>query len=172
MNREAKAKRISELSQEIDRHNFLYYVKAKPEISDQEFDKLLNELIALEKEFPELKSADSPTQRVGGAITKEFETVVHKYPMLSLGNTYSEQDLIEFDERVKKLIGNEFEYVCELKFDGVAIGLTYKNGSLVRAVTRGDGVQGDDVTNNVKTIRSIPLKLQPGDYPEEFEIRG
>lgn len=172
MNKEQAEKQIRKLSAEIEQHNFLYYVKAQPEISDREFDALLEQLISLEKQFPELKFPESPSQRVGGAITREFATVVHKYPMLSLGNTYSEQDLLEFDERVRKVIGNDFEYVCELKFDGVAIGLTYQHGKLVRAVTRGDGVQGDDVTANVKTIRSIPLKLVPGDYPDEFEIRG
>ncbi len=172
MKREQAEDQIRKLSAEIEQHNFLYYVKARPEISDREFDALLEKLISIEAQFPDLKLPDSPSQRVGGAITKDFVTVVHKYPMLSLGNTYSEQDLLDFDERVRKIIGSDFEYVCELKFDGVAIGLTYQNGKLVRAVTRGDGVQGDDVTANVKTIRSIPLKLLPGDYPDEFEIRG
>ena len=167
----AKA-RIGELIVLIDRHNHLYYVAAKPEINDFEFDLLLEELIQLEKQFPELLSPDSPSQRVGGTITKEFRQVVHKYPMLSLGNTYSSEELSEFDQRVRKLIGDGFEYVCELKFDGVAVGLTYENGRLVRAVTRGDGIQGDDITSNVKTIGSIPLKLAAGDYPDEFEIRG
>ncbi len=172
MNRELARKRIRELSEAIDRHNYLYYVAAKPEISDFEFDKLLEELIKIEKEFPELLSPQSPSQRVGGTVTKEFKTVVHKYPMLSLGNTYSREELEEFDQRTKKIIGNKFEYVCELKFDGVAVGLTYINGILERAVTRGDGIQGDDITINVKTIPSIPLQLKTGDYPREFEIRG
>ncbi|MFM7823263.1 MAG: NAD-dependent DNA ligase LigA, partial [Bacteroidota bacterium] len=168
-----KAKnRVKYLSSEIERHNRLYYVDAKPEISDREFDLFLEELIKLEKEFPELKSPDSPTQRVGGEITKEFKQVVHKYPMLSLTNTYSEQEVRDFDDRIIKSIGGETEYVCELKFDGVAVGLTYINGRLTTAVTRGDGVQGDDITVNVKTIRSIPIVLPPGDYPAEFEIRG
>ena len=164
--------RIKYLSTEIEKHNRLYYVDARPVISDRDFDLLLEELIKIEKDFPELKSSDSPTQRVGGEVTKEFKQVVHKYPMLSLSNTYSEQEVREFDERIIKSIGGETEYVCELKFDGVAVGLTYINGRLSTAVTRGDGVQGDDITVNVKTIRSIPLVLLPGDYPEEFEIRG
>jgi len=172
MNKDQAEEQIRKLSAEIEQHNFLYYVRAQPEISDREFDALLEKLISIESQFPDLKLPDSPSQRVGGAITKDFATVVHKYPMLSLGNTYSEQDLLDFDERVRKIIGNDFEYVCELKFDGVAIGLTYEYGKLVRAVTRGDGAQGDDVIANVKTIRSIPLKLLPGDYPDEFEIRG
>ena len=172
MTREQASKKIRELSEIIERHNYLYYVSAKPEISDFEFDKLLEELIHLEQQFPEFLSPHSPSQRVGGTVTREFKTVVHKYPMLSLGNTYSREELIEFDQRTKKIIGNKFEYVCELKFDGVAVGLTYVNGKLDRAVTRGDGNQGDDITVNVKTIPSIPLVLKTGDYPGEFEIRG
>lgn len=167
---QAKA-RIEELSREIEEHNYNYYVLSNPTISDYEFDKLLEELIELEKQFPEYTSPDSPTQRVGGQITKEFATVVHKYPMLSLSNTYSKEEVAEFDKRIQKALTEAYEYVCELKFDGVAIGISYSSGSLLQAVTRGDGVQGDDVSNNVKTIRSIPLKLK-GDYPEEFEIRG
>ncbi|MFM2135799.1 MAG: hypothetical protein RL021_1199 [Bacteroidota bacterium] len=170
---EAQAKkRIEELSAEIERHNHLYYVEARPVISDVEFDGLLEELIGLEKRFPAFLTPDSPSQRVGGTVTRQFRTVVHKYPMLSLGNTYNENELREFDERVRKVIGDKFRYVCELKFDGVAIGLTYRKGRLVQALTRGDGVQGDDVTANIRTIRSIPLVLKDGDYPEEFEIRG
>jgi DNA ligase (NAD+) len=165
-------KRIEELSGEIDAHNYKYYVLDKPSIGDYQFDMLLEELIRLEKEFPQFAFPDSPSQRVGGQITKIFKSVKHKYPMMSLGNTYSEQEVTDFDERVRKIIGNDFEYVCELKFDGLSIGLTYKEGKLVQAVTRGDGVQGDDVTTNVKTIRSIPLKLHDGDFPDEFEIRG
>ena len=165
-------KRIDQLSKEIEDHNYAYYVEAKPLISDYQFDMLLEELIKLEKENPLLVLPDSPTQRVGGTITKEFNSVKHKYPMLSLGNTYSEQDLRDFDERVQKVIEGKYEYVCELKFDGVAIGLTYKDGKLIQAVTRGDGVQGDDVTANVKTIRSIPLTLKGKNFPSEFEIRG
>ncbi|MCX6291740.1 MAG: NAD-dependent DNA ligase LigA [Bacteroidetes bacterium] len=165
-------KRIEELSKEIDEHNYNYYVLDKPTISDFQFDKLLEELIRLEKEFPFYASPDSPTQRVGGQITKVFKAVKHKYPMLSLGNTYSEEELRDFDDRVRKAIGDEFEYVCELKFDGLSISMHYTDGKLVQAVTRGDGVQGDDVTTNVKTIKSIPLKLKDGDWPDEFEIRG
>jgi DNA ligase (NAD+) len=165
-------KKIEELSKQLDEHNYNYYVLSKPVISDFEFDKLLEELIKLEKEYPEYLSPDSPSQRVGGQITKEFKTVKHKYAMLSLGNTYSEEELIDFDERVKKVLHGNYEYVCELKYDGVAIGLTYIDGKLVRAVTRGDGEQGDDVTTNVKTIKSIPLKLRGNKHPKEFEIRG
>jgi DNA ligase (NAD+) len=177
---EAQAKKkIEELSKEIEKHNYNYYALDKPAISDYEFDMLLEELIRLEKEFPQFLSPDSPSQRVGGAITKEFKTVKHKYPMLSLGNSYSKDELTDFDERVRKGLGlgNDLfgsggvEYVCELKFDGLSISLTYEHGKLTRAVTRGDGVQGDDVTANAKTIRSIPLQLQ-GDYPDFFEIRG
>ena len=172
MNIEAAKVRIAELSEELHKHNHLYYQLSAPIISDREFDLLLEELIALETQFPELLRSDSPSQRVGGSITKNFKTVEHKYPMLSLGNTYSEQDLLDFDQRIKKTIGNEFEYVCELKFDGLAIGLTYVDGTLTQAITRGDGTKGDDVTANVKTINTIPLKLQKGNYPKEFEIRG
>ena len=170
-NTEAK-QRIAELSDEIRRHNHNYYVLSKPEIGDFEFDMLLAELIRLETEHPEFIEPGSPTQHVGGGITKEFRQVQHKYPMLSLGNTYSEEEIRDFEERIHKLIGDEVEYVCELKFDGVAIGLTYRHGTLVQAVTRGDGVQGDDVTTNIKTIRSIPLKLHGTGFPDEFEIRG
>lgn len=172
MTEQQAKKRIEDLSREIEEHNYRYYVLSKPVISDYEFDKLLEELKRLEKEFPKFLSPESPSQRVGGQITKEFETVVHKYPMMSLGNTYSEAEVNDFDERIRKAVGNDFEYVCELKFDGVAIGLTYSNGKLLRAVTRGDGVRGDDVTVNAKTIRSVPLQLKPGNYPDEFEIRG
>lgn len=169
---ESVKNRIEELSKQIEEHNYKYYVMAQPTISDFEFDKLLEELIKLEKEHPEYLSPESPSQRVGGQITKEFKTVKHKYPMLSLGNTYSEADLIDFDDRIKKALNTGYEYVCELKYDGVAIGLTYKDGVLVQAITRGDGEKGDDVTTNVKTIKSIPLKLRGHDYPKEFEIRG
>ncbi|WP_339609951.1 NAD-dependent DNA ligase LigA [uncultured Roseivirga sp.] len=163
---------IKQLTDQINYYSDLYYQKSTSEISDFDFDQLLVKLAVLEAEFPELKSEDSPTQRVGGTITKEFDTVTHKYPMLSLGNTYSEEDLIEFDKRVAKgLEGQEYEYFCELKFDGVALSLTYENGVLKRAVTRGDGTQGDDITTNAKTIRSIPLKLK-GNVPAEFEVRG
>jgi DNA ligase (NAD+) len=172
MNRDQARQKIIELSDEIRRHNYNYYALSRPLISDFQFDSLLEELIRLEKEFPDLITPDSPTQHVGGSVAKEFKQIIHKYPMLSLGNTYSEQDIRDFDERIRKLIPGEIEYVCELKFDGVAIGLTYRAGRLVQAVTRGDGIRGDDVTANVRTIRSIPLKLLGSDYPDEFEIRG
>lgn len=164
--------RIDFLTQQIQKHNYNYYILSQPIISDYDFDMLLKELEELEKNFPLLANQNSPTQKVGGEITKEFKQVIHKYPMLSLGNTYSEQDLMDFDERVRKTIGDAVEYVCELKFDGLAISITYQNGKLLRAVTRGDGVQGDDVTANVKTIQSIPHQLKQGNYPDLFEIRG
>ncbi|MBL0049564.1 MAG: NAD-dependent DNA ligase LigA [Bacteroidetes bacterium] len=172
MNEEEARVRIAELSKQIEAHNYNYYIQSSPTISDYDFDMLLEELIKLEKQFPELLRDDSPSQRVGGTITKEFKTVQHKYPMLSLGNTYSAEEINDFDGRIRKVITEEFEYVCELKYDGVAIGLTYKNGKLILAVTRGDGVQGDDVTANVRTIKSIPLTLHGLDIPEEFEVRG
>lgn len=177
LTKEQAAARISQLSRELDEHNYRYYIEAAPVISDFEFDTLLKELEALEKEHPELRLPDSPTLRVGGGITKEFQTVKHRYPMLSLSNTYNEEELEEFDARVRKLLGDEpFEYVCELKYDGVAIGLHYKDGLLQQALTRGDGVQGDDITTNAKTIRSIPLRLHGGKnaipFPADFEIRG
>ncbi|HHL57438.1 MAG TPA: DNA ligase (NAD(+)) LigA, partial [Bacteroidetes bacterium] len=171
MNKENAKKRIEELTEKLREHNYKYYVLSAPEISDYEFDIMLKELEQLEETYPEFKYPDSPTQRVGGEPTKEFKTVTHKYPMLSLGNSYSEEEIKEFDARVRKLVNGEVEYTCEHKYDGVAIGLTYINGRLTAAVTRGDGVQGDDVTNNVKTIKSIPLRLR-GDYPEELEVRG
>jgi DNA ligase (NAD+) len=171
MDKEKAKERIGHLTDELNRHNYLYYVKAQPEISDFQFDKMMEELVKLEGEFPEFKLEDSPTQRVGGDITKEFRQVKHKYPMLSLSNTYSFQEVVDFDIRVRKLLDDKPQYVCELKYDGVAIGLTYRNGVLAQAVTRGDGVQGDDVTTNVKTIRSVALKLQ-GNYPSVFEVRG
>ena len=164
--------RIDALVAELNEHNYRYYVLAQPSISDFEFDKKLEELTDLEKAHPEFVHPDSPTQKVGGQITKEFKTVAHKWPMLSLGNTYNEQDLRDFDERIRKAIGNNFEYVCELKFDGLSISLTYEQGKLVRAVTRGDGTKGDDVTTNAKTIRTIPHQLNGSGYPESFEIRG
>jgi len=164
--------RIIELSNEIRRHNYNYYVLSKPEISDFEFDMLLEELVQLENDFPEFADPDSPARHVGGEVTKEFKQVLHAHPMLSLGNTYSEDEIRDFEDRIHKTIGDEVEYVCELKFDGVAIGLTYRGGRLVQAVTRGDGIRGDDVTTNVRTIKSVPLKLHGTGYPEEFEIRG
>lgn len=167
---EAKS-RIEYLCHEIERHNRLYYDEAAPEISDFEFDKLLNELIELEKTYPQFQVPDSPSQRVGGSINKNFETVKHSVPMLSLSNTYSEEEVSDFDQRIRKLTDLSFQYVCELKYDGIAIGLHYENGFLTRALTRGDGIQGDDVTANVKTIRNIPLKLK-ATFPEKLEVRG
>lgn len=157
---------------ELNQHNYNYYVLAMPTIGDYEFDKKLKHLAELEKANPDFADPNSPTQRVGGDITKNFITVSHKYPMLSLGNTYNEQDLRDFDERIRKAIGDNFEYVCELKFDGLSISLTYENGKLLRAVTRGDGTKGDDVTNNVKTIHTIPHQIKSTIAPEHFEIRG
>lgn len=168
---EAKNK-IQELTQEINQHNYNYYMLSNPTISDYDFDMLLEQLIKLEQEFPEFADDNSPSKRVGGEVTKEFETVKHKYPMLSLGNSYSKEEIIDFETRIKKLVEDEIEYVCELKYDGVAIGITYVNGKLSRALTRGDGTQGDDITTNVKTIKSIPLQLIGNDFPQEFEIRG
>lgn len=163
---------INNLVREINEHNHSYYVLADPVISDYEFDMLLEKLSKLEKEFPQFLQPDSPTQRVGGTIISEFASARHTYPMLSLSNTYSENELREFDERVRKLIDGDYEYFCELKFDGLSISLTYENGLLTRALTRGDGERGDDVTTNIKTIRSIPLRLIGNDFPELFEVRG
>lgn len=171
MDKTLAKQRIGELTEQLQQHNYNYYVLSKPVISDYNFDLLLKELENLEAQFPHLRLPDSPTQRVGGEPTKDFETITHKYPFLSLSNCYSEQEIREFDTRIRKTIGDEVEYVCELKYDGVAIGITYENGLLKQAVTRGDGLQGDDVTNNVKTIRSIPLKLR-NDFPDNLEIRG
>lgn len=166
-------KRIEELRRELSRHNHNYYVLNAPEISDQEFDFMLKELEHLEAEFPEFEDPLSPTRRVGSDLTKGFEHVVHARPMMSLANTYSIEEVDDWFRRVKSgLEGESFAIVGEMKFDGTSISLTYRDGRLVRAVTRGDGTQGDDVTANVKTIRSVPLVLQPGDWPEEFEIRG
>jgi len=167
------ASRIAQLSKEINHHNQLYYQESRIEISDFEFDQLLEELVKLEGEFPDLLLPDSPSQRVGGTVTKEFKTVEHGSRMLSLGNTYSKEDLIAFDERVAKGLGHtNYEYFCEMKFDGVAISLVYENGKLVRAVTRGDGFKGDDVTANVRTIRNIPLTVSGENIPDRFEVRG
>lgn len=171
MSREEAQARIKELTELIEQHNYNYYVLNQPVISDYEFDRLLEELIALEKAYPEFQSPQSPSQRVGGQVTSEFQSVAHRYPMLSLGNTYSEGEVRDFANRVRKTLGEEPEYVCELKYDGVAISLLYEDGLLSRAVTRGDGTRGDDVTVNAKTIRSIPLRLR-GNYPSIFEIRG
>lgn len=164
--------RIEQLRSELHVHNHNYYILNAPVISDQEFDKLMRELQDLEAKHPECANPNSPTMRVGSDINKNFEQVEHKYPMLSLGNTYSETEVTEFYDRVKKLLNEDFEICCEMKFDGTSISLTYEDGKLIRAVTRGDGVRGDDVTDNVKTIRSIPLVLQGNNYPKNFEMRG
>ncbi|MBL7856544.1 MAG: NAD-dependent DNA ligase LigA [Cyclobacteriaceae bacterium] len=171
---EAQAKKeIQDITEKVNHHNDLYYQKSSPEISDFEFDQLLQKLIALEEHYPQFRQPDSPTQRVGGTITKAFETVYHRYPMLSLGNTYSREELEDFNGRVAKgLDGNPYEYFCELKFDGVSISLIYENGILVRGVTRGDGIRGDDITANIKTIRNIPLSVKGKDIPASIEVRG
>ena len=171
MNSEEAKGRIQQLTAALKEHNYKYYVLAEPEISDLEFDRLLKELEYLEQQYPEYAAADSPTKQVGGGITSEFTTVPHKRRMMSLGNTYNEEELREFDSRVRKVSGAEVEYVCELKIDGLAISLFYEQGTLVQAVTRGDGVQGDDVTQNVRTIRSVTQHLQ-GNFMQSFEIRG
>ncbi|TGY06349.1 NAD-dependent DNA ligase LigA [Bacteroides muris (ex Afrizal et al. 2022)] len=163
--------KIDRLRAELHRHNYNYYVLNAPEISDKEFDDLMRELQELEKEHPEYQDDNSPTMRVGSDLNKNFTQVAHKYPMLSLGNTYSESEVTDFYERVKKALNEDFEICCELKYDGTSISLTYEDGKLVRAVTRGDGEKGDNVTDNVKTIRTIPLVLH-GNYPKSFEIRG
>lgn len=165
--------RILQLRQELHEHNHKYYVLNQPSISDQEFDFMMHELQELEARHPEMADPDSPTQRVGSDISTEFKQVAHKYPMLSLANTYNEQDVADFYNSVSKgLNGEDFEICCEMKYDGLSISLTYVDGRLTQAVTRGDGVHGDDVTANVRTIRSIPLVLKDGDWPREFEIRG
>ena len=162
-----------QLRRELNEHNYKYYVLNQPTIGDQEFDFMMHELQELEAKHPEMADPDSPTQRVGSDVSAEFRQVAHKYPMLSLANTYSEQDVADFYNSVKKGLGGEdFEICCEMKYDGLSISLTYVDGRLTQAVTRGDGVQGDDVTANVRTIRSIPLVLKDGDWPREFEIRG
>ncbi len=164
--------KIKALREELDRHNYNYYVLSAPTISDREFDEKMKELQALEEAHPEFADPDSPTQRVGSDLSKEFKQVVHRYPMLSLGNTYSEEDVREFYERVARALNEPFEIVAELKYDGTSISLIYEEGRLVRAVTRGDGTRGDDVTANVKTIRSVPLRLRGEGYPSAFELRG
>ena len=164
---------IIQLRQELEQHNYRYYVLSDPVISDREFDEMMHQLQTLEEAHPEMADPLSPTQRVGSDLSKEFEQVVHTYPMLSLGNTYSESDVRDFYERTERALhGEPFEIVAELKYDGTSISLTYEQGRLLRAVTRGDGTRGDDVTANVKTIRSVPLCLQGNDYPALFEIRG
>ena len=164
--------RIVALRRELEQHNYNYYVLSAPTISDREFDEKMKELEKLEAEHPEFYDADSPTQRVGSDLTKEFRQVAHRYPMLSLGNTYSEEDVRDFYERIERTLGEPFEIVAELKFDGTSISLIYEGGRLAQAVTRGDGVRGDDVTANVRTIRSIPLRLHGDSFPDEVEVRG
>jgi DNA ligase (NAD+) len=163
---------IGQLRKELEEHNYNYYVLNQPVISDFEFDMKMKELENLENDFPEFFDPNSPSQRVGSDTNKEFEQVEHRYSMLSLSNAYSKDEIRDFDNRIRKIIETDFEYVCELKFDGSSISLWYENGELIRAVTRGDGVRGDDVTNNVRTIRSVPLKLRGDDYPASFEMRG
>jgi len=164
--------RIEQLREELNIHNYNYYVLSKPTITDFEFDSKMKELTDLETKYPQYDDPNSPSHRVGSDITKNFKQVQHKYPMLSLSNTYSEKEIEDFYNRVKKDLNDNFEIVCELKYDGTSISLTYIDGKLSQAITRGDGVQGDDITTNVKTIRSIPLVLRGNDYPQEFEIRG
>jgi DNA ligase (NAD+) len=164
--------RINELRAQLHRHNHNYYVLNAPEITDKEFDDLMRELQDLEQLYPEFSDDNSPTMRVGSDMNKNFTQVAHKYPMLSLANTYSEGEISDFYERVRKALNEDFEICCEMKYDGTSISLTYEDGKLVRAVTRGDGEKGDDVTDNVKTIRSIPLVLHGDTYPPSFEIRG
>ncbi|MFL2666480.1 MAG: NAD-dependent DNA ligase LigA [Flavobacteriaceae bacterium] len=165
-------KNIENLRNELHLHSYYYYVLDKPKISDYDFDMKLNDLINLEKQYPEFNDINSPTSRVGGAIIKNFNTVKHEFPMYSLDNSYSKDDLEDWNNRLyKNLQDNDLQYLCELKFDGVSINLTYENGKLIKAVTRGDGIQGDDVTENIKTIKTIPLKLK-GNYPSKFQIRG
>ena len=163
--------KIKQLRQELEQHNYNYYVLDSAVISDYDFDMKLEELQKLEEENPAFFDASSPTQRVGGAVTKNFETVRHDFPMQSLSNSYSKDELEEWEQRLKKAVDGDIEYVCELKYDGASISLTYEKGKLMRAVTRGDGFQGDDVTNNIRTIRTVPLNLK-GDYPDKFAIRG
>ena len=167
------AEKIAALRKTLHEHNHRYYLLDAPVISDQEFDLLLRELQDLEEAHPEFYDPNSPTQRVGGGVTKSFETVAHRFPMYSLSNTYSKEELEQWEERIRKVIGpqEEIEYTCELKFDGVSVSLTYENGALIQALTRGDGTQGDNITTNIKTINTVPLKLY-GDYPPFFEIRG
>ncbi|MFN5773927.1 DNA ligase LigA-related protein, partial [Flavobacterium sp.] len=166
------AQRIFQLRETLDQHNYNYYVLDQPTISDYEFDQLLKELQALENQYPEFFDPNSPTQRVGGMVTKNFETIVHESRMYSLDNSYSREDLIDWENRIQKLLGAiPVHYTCELKYDGASISITYENGTLVRAVTRGDGFQGDEVTANIKTIKSVPLKLK-GNFPPKFDIRG
>ena len=165
-------KEIDQLRAELHQHNYNYYVLDKPEISDQKFDELLKKLQELEEEHPEYMDANSPTQRVGGQVTRDFPTVKHDQPMYSLANSYSKEEMRDWLKRIKKLTDNDIDFVCELKYDGASISLTYENGEFLRAVTRGDGVQGDEISANVKTIPSVPLKLKGDDHPSRFDIRG
>ena len=162
---------IAQLRKELRQHNYNYYVLDQPIISDFEFDMKLKQLQDLELQYPEMHDPNSPTLRVGGGVTKNFKTVVHAERMYSLDNSYSKSDLLDWESRIKKLVDGPIAYTCELKYDGASISITYKDGMLFQALTRGDGTQGDDVTTNVKTIKSVPLKLH-GDYPDFFEIRG
>ena len=171
MDLEAAKRKISELSESLHHYNYMYYVKSESLVSDFEFDMLLKKLEDLESKFPELIDSNSPSKRVGGTVVKHFETVKHRFPMLSLSNSYSKEEIIEWEARIKKTIEHDIEYVCELKYDGVAIGIRYLNGVFHSAVTRGDGSRGELVSSNVKTIKSVPLTLQ-GDVPSDFEIRG
>ena len=164
--------KIQRLREELNQHNHNYYVLDHPTISDFEFDSKLKQLQDLELQYPEFFDENSPSQRVGGTITKNFQTVVHENRMYSLDNSYSKEDLQDWENKIQKVLGNvSLQYTCELKYDGASISITYQDGKLLKAVTRGDGFQGDDVTNNIKTIRSIPLQLQ-GNYPPKFDIRG
>ena len=172
MTSEQAKEKIGELRKELHQHNFNYYIKSDSQVSDYQYDLMLKELQQLEQDFPQFIDENSPTNRVGSDLNLEFESFPHRYPMLSLGNTYNKEELKEFDQRVRKITGDEGSYYCELKYDGVAVALTYLNGSLSRALTRGDGTRGDDVTNNIRTIGSIPLKLQGKGFPDQFEIRG
>ena len=163
---------IQSLRNELNQHNYNYYVLDNATISDYDFDRKLKELQDLESKYPEYFDENSPTQRVGGTITKNFKTIAHQYRMYSLDNSYSKEDLIDWENRIQRVLGNvDLQYTCELKYDGASISITYENGKLVQALTRGDGFQGDEVTNNIKTIKSVPLQLK-GNYPEKFDIRG
>ncbi|MDA9660649.1 NAD-dependent DNA ligase LigA, partial [Flavobacteriaceae bacterium] len=164
--------KIEQLRAALHEHNYNYYLLDAPTISDFEFDQMLKSLVAFENAYPDFYDPNSPTQRVGGGVTKNFKTLTHRFPMYSLANTYSREELTQWVERVEKGLGHKnFNFTCELKYDGASINLTYENGTFVKGVTRGDGTQGDDVSLNLKTIHTIPLKLK-GDYPDLFEIRG
>jgi len=170
MTPELAKEKIDAFRKELHQHNYNYYIKSDPKLTDYQYDLMVNELQQLEKDFPQFYDENSPTNRVGSDLNQEFDSFAHRYPMLSLGNTYNKEELEEFDQRVRKITGEGLSYVCELKYDGVAVALTYINGSLSRALTRGDGTRGDDVTSNIRTIRSIPLRLHGEDYPDQFEI--